>query len=295
MVYFAEGRHNMKRFTVIFAIVFILIAAVIVYRVSHWGKFIDILNPDESLGSDVSESADFTPGFYDFVTPLLDSEGHIVKKDIRKIVLIGNCSLLTDPIKKATGAEVVDLTVSGSYVTYESLDTVSERDNDTPYNIAYRLCSDEGSKDISDADVLIMYYEGTDYRLDRSMDAGGGLASYYDQLLGSLHLLSTTYPDLRIILVGAPYITYTDGSDGETYKNKKGYIINDYALAEYDIAVTKLNISYLDMCFDSINKEHSSEYQNPDCTLNDNGVNFIVSRIVSAIHYFDNVNEAEQK
>ncbi|MCR5427160.1 MAG: SGNH/GDSL hydrolase family protein [Lachnospiraceae bacterium] len=321
----AEPLRHFNVFHLIFLALFVLIVGGIVIRIRQTGSFVDlrsvITGEEEEVAADT----------FDNIMPLLDANGYLVKQEVDTILLFGNSPFADDRdsedglanlIAKKTGARVINCAVTGSYQAATE-ERVYPKENSMDAFIPYWIIMNaldgttaqfpaeveealgdaappDGqlaydnlmSVDLNEVDVCVIFYDLTDYFLDRPIHYDNDFqnpTSYVGSLGDTVVLLRVYYPNIRFIVMGPTYAYYVeeDGSysDAELRSNSYGKP-SDYALWEYSVSADRLGVSYVDNYFHSINCNNASEYLTDNIHINQKGRELLADRLVYFINYY---------
>ncbi len=307
----------------------LIIIALIVFAYFRIKGF---LNP-VTIDTEIEESAiEAYEDNYDVIMPLMKKEGYIVKQDIKKILLFGNDPFAEDRdsedgmaamIAEATGAEVINCSISGTYASQTIVGEPLENPMDvyTPYYLCTLACFpdtfsevvDEGGVLLGDAkpadadevvetlknidltqiDMVVFFYDLTDYYLDHPTyitEISKAEDTFSGNMYLAVNMLSVRYPNIRIICMSPYYNSFTDDEgnpiSAELVKNSYG-TPGDYVLSEGGGVQIYTATSFIDNYFGSITQDNYENYLRDSKHLNQAGRELLVQRLYKAIHYYD--------
>ena len=320
-------------FHIIFISMILCLGLAVILRIKGWVRVVDptrISGPDEGI-------ADFE--CHDHIMPLTDYEYNLIRQNEETILILGNDPFASDRsgknglgamLEDASGAEVINCAVQGSYIgmTEPCFDLEKNPMNIfTPYYLACVACAGkdyaadlemsekamgdsfpEGGRevlsclsdtDMTSVDVIVLFYDGEDYL--KSTPTGLDDTRYsdpYSTYLGSfsatVELLKAYAPGARLIVMSAPYM-YVNGQDGapeacEDHPNDEGADLSDYVLGMYRMCVNNYDITFLDNYYTGINYSDGMEYLTDGRYLNRKGRKLILDRLMYAMTYYDESN-----
>lgn len=317
----------------IFALTVLAITVALIARVRGWIRIVslgDITGSDEQIANVES---------HDHIMPLTDEEYNLIRQNEETILILGNAPFadgrydeegLGSMLEKASGANVINCAVSGSYVgmTEPSFDYTNNPMNIfSPYYLACVACTgqdylhdlteskrvlgssfpEEGEEvlgtlkdlDIKTVDVIVFFYDGDDYL--RSAPTGlddsrysDPFSTYIGVFSSTVELFRTYAPRARIIVMSAPYM-YIVTADGsleacEDHPNSQGADLSDYVLGLYRMCVESYDISFVDNYYTGIGFEGGDAFLTGGRYLNAEGRKLMLSRLMYALTYYDAEN-----
>lgn len=146
------------------------------------------------------------------------------------------------------------------------------------------------SVDMSQVDLLLIMYDGSDYLEDRIITSPYDLSDIgtcTGALGESLTMLRQTYPYIRIVVNSPTYACQVDedghyllgGTTNTLYKN--GFL-SDYMIGEKNIAVEK-GVTFIDHYTGTIHEENYMDYLEDNIHLNDEGRKLVAQRIAAVL------------
>ncbi|MCR4617024.1 MAG: hypothetical protein K5669_02420 [Lachnospiraceae bacterium] len=307
----------------------LLIIGLVAFIVLRFTNFINFVTIDKEISDEAIAS--YTDN-NDIVMPVLDKDGYILKRDVENILILGNGPFALDKDSKnglaamladKTGANVINCALPGTYACQIDTENILTNPMDvySPYYLAmykafpeavseqfdaaYKaLGSDnpEGAKevldtlsslDMSTVQVLVLFYDLTDYYMDHprdSKDAALDEGSFGGNIYRTVHLFNAVYPEVRIIVM-SPYYNPAKDDNGneisaELVKNSYGNP-SAYVYAEIGTVQSICTASFMDNYFGSITEDNYTGYLNSDGrTLNKAGRELMTKRLVSFITAF---------
>lgn len=144
--------------------------------------------------------------------------------------------------------------------------------------------------DMDTVDVLLIFYDGSDYLNDRIITSPydlSDIATCSGALGSSLSLLRQTYPHIRIVVLSPTFAcqvdaegNYLPGSSTNTpYKN--GFL-SDYMIAEKAVAVEN-GVTFIDNYCGTITEDNYDRYLEDNIHLNDDGRELLAERIQNVL------------
>lgn len=309
-------------------IVIVVVVCGIVIRVRNWGHFIsqeDIFKDGEGIYEDT----------FDQFFPVLDETGHIMSNNDDSelnILVLGNSPFsddrdsndgLANMIAERTGANVINCSVSGSYVAAERyiIDPINaSMDAYTPYWLCTLTYTDMMDSKYSDAtrelgenapaeaeevfeilsnldmntvDVVVFMYDGTDYLMGRRMysdETETDIRTFAGNIAASIDLIQDIFPHIRIIVMSPTYAFGIDengeyiSSDIKTYGQ---HFLSTYFNKEFAACYDR-SVTFVDNLYGTITEDNASEYLTDNIHLNIEGRKLVADRFIYALTYFGN-------
>lgn len=142
--------------------------------------------------------------------------------------------------------------------------------------------------DMSAVDTLVVFYDGSDYQLDRHVTDPSyemNTSTYVGALSSSLKLFQETYPQARIIVLSPTYMQFVDENgdlqNGDTYNNGNGAMPN-YLLNLIDVT-QEYSVTVIDNYYGSISEDNYKKYLDDAIHLNKKGREMIADRLVAIL------------
>lgn len=142
--------------------------------------------------------------------------------------------------------------------------------------------------DMSAVDTLVIFYDGSDYQLDRHVTDPSyemNTSTYVGALSSSLKLFQETYPQARIIVLSPTYMQFVDENgdlqNGDTYNNGNGAMPN-YLLNLIDVT-QEYSVTVIDNYYGSISEDNYKKYLDDAIHLNKKGREMIADRLVAIL------------
>jgi hypothetical protein len=326
----------MKRSVIIhicFALAAVVILALVTVRLKGWFRIVDL---GEISGSE-SGVADYE--CHDSIMPLTDEEYNLIRQNEEVILVFGNDPFSVDcgengslsaMVEEASGAKVINCAITGSCIGMQepAFDiTKSPMNLFSLYYLACIACMDAdynpqlsqakdalgdafpengemvmkmlGDLDISDVDVIVLCYDGSDYLMNiptglDEKEYSDPFCSYLGSFSASVELFKKVAPGARIIILSAPYMfRVTDEGEWEPcedHPNLLGEDLSDYVLGQYKLCTEAYDISFVDNYYSSVNMENGREYLTDGRILNEAGKQVICDRFMYALTYYDAEN-----
>ena len=307
----------------------LIIIALIVFTILRIRGFLNPVTVDREI--DISALDEYEDN-YDVIMPLMDKEGYIVKQDVKNIIVFGNDPFAEDrdsetglaaKLAKATGANVINCAISGSYAsqTVVGEPLLNPMDVYTPYYLCtlasfpeqFSEVVDEGGRllgenkpadadevietlkniDLSTVDMAVFFYDLTDYYMDHPTyitEISKAEDTFSGNMYLAVNMLSVKFPNIRIICMSPFYNPMTDDEgnviSAELVKNSYG-TPGDYVLSEGGGVQLYTANSFIDNYFGSINQENYEPYLLDSRHLNEAGRDLLIKRLMYAITYYD--------
>lgn len=323
--HFSFNIHTAMHLTLLAVV--LTVVCIIVIRIHNWGNFIsqkDIFEDGEGTYEDT----------FDQFFPVLDETGHMILDDDGElnILILGNSPFSDDKasrdglaniIAERTGANIIDCSISGSYMAADHL-YLNVKDAPMDVYTPYWLCSltytdnfdsyfvsaaellgenipaeaEEvfetlSTLDMNTVDVVVFMYDGTDYLMGNKMynDANPtDLETFAGNQAASIEVIQMYFPHIRIIVLSPTYAFGIDengeyiSSDIKTYgQHFLSTYFNMQFAACYDRGVT-----FVDNLYGTINEDNAPEYLTDNIHLNIEGRKLVADRFIDALTYFDN-------
>ena len=317
---------------IVLAVTVLACVIAVVYRFKNWGQFI---GQDEIFQDGLGEYSDT----FDMILPLIDAEGNVItpkKGETLNILLFGNAPFaddrdssdgLANMIAQMTGANVINCSISGSYMASvepwyngnEPMDAfipywLVQRGiyHDNPYNDhyyedakaqmgdAYPAEADAivdylASTDLSQIDVFVFCYDGSDYLMGHPMysdDRDNDIQQFTGCLEASIEELQWNCPNSRIIVLSPPYAFAAEKDENGEYLSSdiKTYgwdVLSTYVIKEYGSCASR-QVTFVDNLYGTITQDNAKDYLIDNLHLNVAGRKKIAQRFVYALNYYDN-------
>lgn len=322
---FTFNMHTAMHLTLL--VVVLVVVSCIAFRIFNWGNFIsqeDIFKNGEGTYKDTLDQ------FF----PVLDQTGHIVSNDDGElnILVLGNSPFsddrdskdgLANMIAERTGANVINCSVSGSYMAAENSylsPEIAPMDAYTPYwlcalayidavvpsfeSVAEMLGEDIppdaayvfktlSNLDMNTVDVVVFMYDGTDYLMGHAMyndQDTTDIQQFTGNMEASIELIQTHSPHIRIIVMSPTYAFGIDdngeyiSSDIKTYGQ---HFLSTYVNKQVESCFNR-SVTFVDNLYGTINEDNASEYLIDNIHLNVEGRKLVADRFIEALTYFDN-------
>lgn len=261
---------------------------------------------------------------YDFLSPLESIE--MPDKD-STIVCLGNAPFsdskntrnsLSQLLEEATGATVYNCSIPNSYAsaykeTFSSdyafdafsfywLTTAFCVDNNLLYTVAFDTlhpfppAAKEAvdllfSIDFSEVNYIFIAYDGSDYLAGRpssNPENPTDIQTYAGALAAGIELIQAIYPDIHIVVIGAPYLYAYDNNceltDSRYYDYGKGNMPAYISVAA--ITAASHDVTFIDTYFDTITCETANELLANPVKLNDDGRKAIIQKLEKVFKTF---------
>ena len=307
--------------------VVLIVVCIIVIRIYNWGDFIsqkDIFEDGEGTYEDT----------YDQFFPVLDETGQMISDDDGElnILIFGNSPFSDDKASKdslaniiaeRTGANVIDCSISGSYMAADHLYlNVNDAPMDvyTPYWLCYLTYTDIfdsyytsaaevlgenipaeaewvfetlSTLDMNTVDVAVFMYDGTDYLMGNKMYNDNNptdLETFAGNQAASIDLIQENSPHIRIIVLSPTYAFGIDengeyiSSDIKTYGQ---HFLSTYFNMQFAACYSR-GVTFVDNLYGTINEDNAHEYLTDNIHLNIEGRKLVADRFIDALTYFDN-------
>ena len=323
---FSFNRHKIMHAALILTAV--VAVSLIVYRIFTYGNFIS----QEDIFKDGEGSSEYDSEF-DTIFPLLDENGQIIPADRDgevNILLLGNSPFsddrdssdgLANMIAERTGANVINCSVSGSYMAAQQAAfnaALSPMDAYTPYWLCTLTYTDvidfyyeDAARSLGDAippearevfetlstldmntiDVVAFMYDGTDYLMGNEMynDANAtDITQFTGNLQASIELLQENFPHIRIIVMSPTYAFGINengeyiSSDIQTYgQHYLSTYFNKEFATCYDLGVT-----FVDNLYVTVTEDNAGQYLTDNIHLNLEGRKRAADRFIYALNYY---------
>lgn len=314
--------------------VVVLVLGITVYRVVNWGQFIsqeEIFEDGEGTYSDT----------YDLFLPALDEAGNIILPDPDKaltVLVLGNSPFaddrdssdsLANMIAERTGANVINCSISGSYMAAQWPFLSPEdmpMDAYTPYWLCTLTCAENikarfatvtdvlgenappeaaevyetlTTLDMNSVDVLAIMYDASDYLLGHQMYSdqdSTDIEQFTGNMEASIELIQNYFPHIRIIVMSPTYAFGIDengeyiSSDIQTYGQ---HFLSTYVLKQFQSCLNR-SVTFVDNLYGTITEDNAPEYLTDNVHLNVEGRRLVADRFVQALEYFSVPNEGSQ-
>ena len=309
-------------------VVVAVVVCSIVIRIHNWGNFIsqeDIFKDGEGVYKDTLDQ------FF----PVLDETGHIISNNDDgelNILVFGNSPFsddrdskdgLANMIAERTGANVINCSVSGSYMAaqYPYFNAeIAPMDAYTPYWLTFLIYTDTidnyytkaaealgentpadaaevfdilSNLDMDTIDVVVFMYDGTDYLMGHEMYSDEN-ATDIQQFTGNMEacigLIQSLSPHIRIIVMSPTYAFGIDengeyiSSDIKTYGQ---HYLSTYVIKQVE-SCFNWSVTFVDNLYGTINEDNAHEYLTDNIHLNVEGRKLVADRFIEALTYFDN-------
>lgn len=322
---FAFNMHTAMHLTLL--VVVVMVICIITIRILNWGNFI---SQEEIFKNGEGTYEDNLDQFF----PVLDETGYIISNDDGElnILVLGNSPFsddrdskdgLANMIAERTGANVINCSVSGSYMAAENYYLSAEiapMDAYTPYwlcalaytdaivpsfeNVAKMLGENIPpdaayvfetihNLDMDTVDVVVLMYDGTDYLMGHGMyndQDATDIQQFTGNMEATIELIQTHSPHIRIIVMSPAYAFGIDdngeyiSSDIKTYGQ---HFLSTYVNKQVESCFNR-SVTFVDNLYGTINEDNASEYLTDNIHLNVEGRKLVADRFIQALTYFDN-------
>lgn len=314
--------------------VVVIVLSISIYRIIHWGHFIsqdEIFEDGEGTYSDT----------FDMFLPVLDADGNMILPNSDEeltILLLGNSPFsddrdsadgLANMVAERTGANVINCSVSGSYMAaqwpYLSPEDVPW-DAYTPYWLCALTCTDDfdghyqkvaeilgdsappeadtvvetlSTIDMNTVDVMVLMYDATDYLLGHQMysdDYYADIEQFTGNMEASIELIQNYFPHIRIIVMSPTYAFGVDengeyiSSDIKTYGQ---HFLSTYVIKQFASCLNR-SVTFVDNLYGTITEDNAPEYLTDNVHLNIEGRKLVADRLIQALYYFSGENQGSQ-
>jgi hypothetical protein len=320
-----EVMKKLSAFHVVFLVVVLAVIVIVAVRIRTWGTRVQLTDLDQL---EVEVQADS----YDHIMPLVDENGYKVTQDVKRILVFGNSYFAEDRdsedgmaalLAAGTGAEVINCSITGSYVATAS--NVYDANTDpmdafSPYWLILQLYTGyyddyknqaaaamgdalppEGTEvydtlldlDMDTVDVAVFMYDMSDYFMDhRYIDDEDhhNMTTVCGNMQASIELFRMIYPNVRVIVMSPTYAFYVNESgeyeDAELHRNSWGPA-SDYFLFLATTCSNELNVTFVDNYFTTFNADNASNYLEDNMHVNQAGRELLTKRLIYAINYYN--------
>lgn len=192
---------------------------------------------------------------------------------------------------------ITDETLSDMFNLYWVVTALCEQDFTYQRNALTKVGEDNNygeildeleALDMSAVDTLVIFYDGSDYQLDRHVTDPSyemNTSTYVGALSSSLKLFQETYPQARIIVLSPTYMQFVDENgdlqNGDTYNNGNGAMPN-YLLNLIDVT-QEYSVTVIDNYYGSISEDNYKKYLDDAIHLNKKGREMIADRLVAIL------------
>lgn len=192
---------------------------------------------------------------------------------------------------------ITDETLSDMFNLYWVVTALCEQDFTYQRNALTKVGEDNNygeildeleALDMSAVDTLVVFYDGSDYQLDRHVTDPSyemNTSTYVGALSSSLKLFQETYPQARIIVLSPTYMQFVDENgdlqNGDTYNNGNGAMPN-YLLNLIDVT-QEYSVTVIDNYYGSISEDNYKKYLDDAIHLNKKGREMIADRLVAIL------------
>ena len=253
--------------------VVVVTVAIIVFKFSSWGQFID---PSTNSG----DSDDYQAENYDNILPLTDAVGNLIAPDLSdglSIAIFGNTPFADDRDSKEglaglladmTGATVYNFSIGGSYLAstqahpytdinpwdaftfYWMACLTTDIEVDDYVGQALNVMGDSAPPELAEVhslystvdfdaiDIIVVMYDATDYLMGHSMynpDNPTDIQTFTGNLTAGLDTLQKNHPNTRIIVMSPPYAFSADKDENGNYISSDIVKYSGNALSEYAV------------------------------------------------------------
>lgn len=336
----SESEPNRIRFNIHTAMHLVLLTVVVAvlgitaYRIMHWGQFIS----QDEIFEDGEGTYDDT---LDLIVPVLDGEGNIIlpaSNAETTILVLGNSPFsddrdsadsLANMITERTGANVINCSVSGSYMAAQRPYLSPEEmpwDAYTPYWLCSLTCAEDTREnfeavadvlgdsappeaeevyntlttlDMSSVDVIAIMYDATDYLLGHQMYSdqdSADIEQFTGNMEATIELIRNNFPHIRIIVMSPTYAFGIDengeyiSSDIQTYGQ---HFLSTYVIKQFQSCNTR-GVTFVDNLYGTITEDNAEEYLTDNIHLNVEGRKLVADRFVQALEYFSGPDSEPQ-
>lgn len=326
----APGKKGFRiSFHLVFLAIVLTIIAVVAYRIKHWGNFLsqeDIFADGEGNYDDTFDQIlPLLDADGNLVSAYADGEltilvlGNAPFADDRDS---GNS--LKNMVAERTGATIYNCAIAESYVAPESTGIYPDKDPMdifTPYwmclmavNEDFRnnymgILDEVGSQvqfpddaldavetlsrlDLTTIDVLVFFYDGTDYLMGHPMYSDTNttdILQFTGNIEATVELIQNNCPTTRIIVMSPTYAFGVDdngeyiSSDIKTYGQ---HFLSTYVNMLY-ASCSRTGVTYVDNLYGTITEDNAPQYLSDNLHLNLDGRKLVADRLAWAITYYD--------
>jgi len=262
---------------------------------------------------------------YDYLAPLHDMS---IPDSDSTIVCLGNITAtdstpstskgLGELLQEMTGATVYDCTIPHSYASsynvtfypnypldvfsFYWLTTSFCVDNKSIYETVYAeaVPFPQRAKEVTDllfsidfntVDYIFIAYDGSDYlagRASSNPDNPTDIQTYAGSLAAGIELIKFTYPDINIVLLGAPYAYAYD--ENCNYADSRYYDYGEGNMPAFisvsAVTAATRNVPFFDMYFDAVTYENASEYLIDNRKVNTYGLKAMLKKVLDCFNSF---------
>lgn len=313
---------------VVLLAVTLLFVAGIVYKFMNFGVPVDL----DEIFKDGPGTYDDT---FDTILPLIDQDGNPVYAEYGEgsnILLFGNAPFaddrdskdgLANMIREETGANVINCSISGSYLATELTELNAQ---ECPWDIFnfYWLCTiaihrnpgipeqflagmeilgdsapPEAMEvfntlqeiDLDTIDVIVVMYDASDYLAGHEMynDADStDLTQFTGNTEAGIELLRFHYPNIRLIILSPTYAYGLDENGNYVSSDIQRYgqdVLSTYVIKQYASCASR-SVTFVDNLYGTITEDNAKEYLTDHLHLNQKGRKKVAERLLYALNYF---------
>ena len=311
---------------IVLAFVVLLTIAVIFFRLSNWGVFVDPNDMEGDQGDD-----EYYAENLDNILPLTDAEGNMnrpSKEDGLSIAVFGNGSFAEDRnsedglaamLADATGATVYNCSFSETYMA-ESASQNLPLDVYSPYWLSLLACRLTSGKyqedailtlgadappdlesvyetlkalDFTTIDAIVFMYDASDYLAGRPVynpDNPTDVSCAIGNLNASIELLKQYLPNARIIVMSPTYAFSDRLDENGNYISSDIVRYGENPLSDYvqhmARIATEQQVTFVDNFYVTFNEDNAADYLTDNMHLNSEGRRKVIERLVYALDYF---------
>nr|WP_300659550.1 SGNH/GDSL hydrolase family protein [uncultured Acetatifactor sp.] len=312
---------------VVLLVVFLLFVAGLIYKIANFGVPINL---DEIFADGPGEYSDT----FDTFVPLLDADNNPVFKDYSQgslILAFGNAPFADDRDSKdnlvnlmrdKTGANIVNCSISGSYLAAQEAELNAETNPWDIFNF-YWLChiaaQDEPvceqylkgleilgdsappeardvydfltSVDLNEVDAVVVMYDASDYLAGHEMynDLNAtDLTQFTGNTEAGIEYLQYFYPNIRIIVMSPTYAYGLDENGNYISSDIQRYgqdVLSTYVIKQYASCASR-SVTFVDNLYGTITEDNADEYLTDHLHLNVKGRKKVAERFDHALNYF---------
>lgn len=312
---------------VVLLVVFLLFVAGIAYKITNFGVHINL---DDIFADGPGEYSDT----FDTFVPLLDADNNPVFKDYSQgstILAFGNAPFADDRDSKdnlvnlmrdKTGADIVNCSISGSYLATQEAELDAEKcpwdifnfywlchiaAHDEPvcaeYQKGLEILGDSAppearevydyltNVDLSKVDAVVVMYDASDYLAGHEMynDLNAtDLTQFTGNTEAGIEYLQYFYPNIRIIVMSPTYAYGLDENGNYISSDIQRYgqdVLSTYVIKQYASCASR-SVTFVDNLYGTINEDNADEYLTDHLHLNVKGRKKVAERFADALNYF---------
>lgn len=332
------GRRRLPRINlhIVLLVVAVLFVAGIVYKVATFGVRVDL----SKIFADGPGTYDDT---FDTILPLLDADNNPVFRDYgegSRILAFGNAPFaddrdssdnLVNMMREMTGADIVNCSISGSYLATQETQLDAEACPQDIFNFYWlcniaahntAICSEylKGldilgdsappearevydfltTTDLADVDAVVVMYDASDYLAGHEMYNDSN-ATDVTQFTGNteagIEYLQYFFPHIRIIVLSPTYAFGLDENGDYISSDIQRYgqdVLSTYVIKQYASCASR-SVTFVDNLYGTITEDNAKEYLEDHLHLNVKGRKKVAERFVYALNYFKDVQSDQEE